>query len=136
MSGIVEILSVGEGDTKLSFDKSNPVERERAKRIVTDMLRRGYAILVQVGGTDLEPLYRRAKEFDPETCEYVIAGGPEDAVDLSAEKPGAGDEAPHGRKADGSPRKRPGPQKGRPYGSRRVPADKARAVAVGRVAGG
>lgn len=130
MSGIVEILSVGEGDTKLSFDKSNPVERERAKRIVTDMLRRGYAILVQVGGTDLEPLYRRAREFDPETCEYVIAGGPEDVVDLSAEKPERDPDAPYGRRKDGSPAKKRGGY------HRRVSADKARAVAVGRVAGG
>lgn len=136
MTGTVEILSVGEGDTKLSFDKNNPAERERAKRIVTDMLRRGYAILVQVGGTDTEPLYRRAREFDQETCEYIVAGGPEDSIDLSAEKPGADAEAPFGRKADGAPRKRPGPQKGRPYGGRRIAADKTRTVAVARVAGG
>jgi len=39
--GEVAILSVGEGDTKLTFDKNNPAETIRAARIVGDMLRRG-----------------------------------------------------------------------------------------------
>lgn len=70
----VSILNVGEGDTKLSFDPAKPVERERASTIVSDMLRRGYAILVQVGEKDGEPIYKRAKAFDPKTCEYLIDG--------------------------------------------------------------
>jgi hypothetical protein len=74
MESGLSILNVGEGDTKLSFDPDKPVERERASRIVTDMLKRGYAILIQVGEKDGEPLYQRAKGFDPKTCEYLIAG--------------------------------------------------------------
>lgn len=41
MMGSVAILNVSAGDTKLTFDKSNPSETIRAARIVKDMLRRG-----------------------------------------------------------------------------------------------
>ena len=46
--GQIGVLNVGAGDTKLSFDKNNPAEMIRSARIVTDMLRRGYALLVEV----------------------------------------------------------------------------------------
>jgi hypothetical protein len=47
MSATVGILNVGTGDTKLVFDKDDPAECIRAARIVADMLRRGYALLVE-----------------------------------------------------------------------------------------
>jgi len=114
MDGSVGILNVGAGDTKLSFDPKNPVERERAKKIVLDMLRRGYALLVQVGTKNGEPIYQRAKGFDPKTCEYVIAGGLDEGIDLGAEY-------------------RPPAKRGRPA---RIKAETTRAVSVGRMAGG
>ena len=117
--GEVGILNVGAGDTKLSFDPKNPIERERAARIVTDMLKRGYALLVQVGEKKGEPVYQRAKAFDPKTCEYIIAGGPDEEINIG----GPGME-PH--RGPGRPRK----------AERRVPAHSTRAVAVGRTAGG
>lgn len=113
MTGLVEILNVGEGDTKLTFDKDKPEERKRAARIVADMLKRGYALLVQVGKQDGEPIYRRAKAFDPETCEYIIAGGPDEEINIGTEA-----------------------QKKKARKQRRVSADKTRAVSVGRTAGG
>lgn len=130
--GEVAILNVGYGDTKLSFDKSNPAECARARRIVGDMLKRGYAILVAVGKDKKsgEPLYRRAHGFDAETDEYIVAGGPEDEIDLSAEK--APEAAPYGLRADGKPRQKPG----RRPGYKRVAAGTARVTAVGRTAGG
>lgn len=48
MNGSVGILNVGAGDTKLIFDKNSPADCIRAARIVKDMLRRGYALLVEV----------------------------------------------------------------------------------------
>jgi hypothetical protein len=114
MSGEVGILNVGAGDTTLSFDPKNPVERERAKKIVVDMLRRGYALLVQVGTKKGEPVYQRAKAFDPKTCEYVIAGGPDEAIDIGTEY-------------------KPPAKRGRPA---RIKAEATRAVSVGRTAGG
>jgi hypothetical protein len=117
MTGHVGILNVGAGDTKLSFDKNNPAERERAKRIVQDMLRKGYAILVEVGkAEDGEPIYRRAKDFDPETCEYIIAGDPVGEINLHEPV------QPPARRPVGRPR--------------RVAADKTNAVSVGRMSGG
>lgn len=81
MLGEVSILNVGEGDTKLSFDKSNPAECIRAGRIVRDMLRRGYALLVEVD-RDGEKKFQRVEEFDDEHGEYIIAD-----FDPSGEQP-------------------------------------------------
>jgi hypothetical protein len=117
MNGTIGILNVGAGDTKLTFDKSKPAERERAARVVTDMLKNGFAILVQVGKRNGKPLYQRAEAFDPKTCEYIIVGTPDDAQI----------EAP----------KAPGPRLKTSKKSRhRVAADSTRATAVARSAGG
>lgn len=56
--GQIGILNVGAGDTKISFDKNNPAERIRSARIVTDMLRRGYALLVEVTDKRVRPAKR------------------------------------------------------------------------------
>lgn len=112
-TGTIGILNVGAGDTKLTFNKKNPAERKRAAGIVTDMLRRGYALLVQVGTKNGEPLYQRAKAFDPKTCEYIISGGPDDTVDIGTE-------------AIKPPRVK----------VKRIKAESTRAVSVGRTAGG
>lgn len=110
--GTVGILNVGAGDTKLSFDPKKPVERDRAAKVVADMLKRGYAILVQVGEKDGKPLYQRAEGFDPKTCEYIIVGAPDDDAASSA------------------PKRRSRPPKVR------LPAESTRAVSVARSAGG
>lgn len=117
-TGQIGILNVGAGDTRLSFDTDKPEECERAAKILTDMLKRGFAILVQVGTTDEgKPLYTRAEGFDEKTKEYIIAGLPPDMVTM----PGAIIEQPRRR--------------GRPPGVR-LPAAQTRATAVARSAGG
>ena len=89
--GEIGILNVGAGDTKLTFDRNNPAECIRSARIVTDMLRRGYALLVE------EPpgsgAYTRVQEFRAETCEYIIA----DFDPIVAAQSDATDGASHGR---------------------------------------
>ena len=138
-SGAVGILNVGAGDTKLSFDKSNPQERIRAARIVKDMLRRGYALLIEVDDGKGGKTTRRALDFDEAVCEYIIADldpvEAERADKAEAERGQSGktekvstDDAPGEGAGDGGGRRR-----GRPV---RVPAERARAVAVGRTAGG
>lgn len=102
----LSILNVGEGDTKITFDKDKPGELERAKRVVLDMLRLGYAIMVKVGEA-----WQRATDFDPATCEYVVSDTPPEEAAAAA------------------PAKRP---RGRP---RRVPGT-SRAVGIARSAGG
>lgn len=125
--GEVGILNVGAGDTKLTFDKSKPEERKRAAAVVADMLKRGFAILIQVGEKDGEPLYQRAKAFDPETCEYIIVGTPEEE-DEHHEKASA-PPAPHKAAIPSVREKRGGRRK-------RVAAESTTAVAVARSAGG
>lgn len=117
MIGTLSILNVGAGDTKLSFDKKKPEEVRHARTVIQDMLKRGFAILVQVGTRKGEPLYQRARKFDPKTDEYIIVGIPEDGEEQAPKK---------GRKTAARPRLK----------EQRLKADKTRAVAVGRSAGG
>src|SRR6266446_2321255 len=73
MTGEVRILNVGTGDIKLIFDKNNPAEMIRSARIVKDMIRRGYALLIEVERPDGTKLYQRAWDFKEDTYEYIIA---------------------------------------------------------------
>lgn len=118
--GELGILNVGAGDTKLSFDPKNPAERHRASIIVGDMIKRGFAIMVQVGEKDGKPLYQRAERFDPETCEYIVMGGP--------------DETRAASEAGATPTLKP--RRGRPRKEVRLPAERTHAVSIARSAGG
>jgi hypothetical protein len=69
--GELSVLNCGAGDIRVSFDKNNPMEIERAKRIIQDMLKRGYALFVEVDGK-----LQKVRKFDAEKCEYLIADGP------------------------------------------------------------
>ena len=72
--GSVGVLNVGAGDTKFIFDSSDPAECIRAARIVTDMLRRGYALLIEVPGKKgAKPTYQRVHAFREDTASYIIA---------------------------------------------------------------
>jgi hypothetical protein len=125
MAGEVAILNVGAGDTKLSFDPKNPAEVERAAKIVKDMIRRGFALLIEVGRDDKGPLYRRAHDFDETTNEYIIAGTPGEAEDKIDEQEPA---SPLRKGRKGGARRKAAPV--------RVPAAKTNAVTVARTAGG
>lgn len=120
MTGEVAILNVGAGDTKLSFDPFNPTETARAARIVKDMIRRGFVLLIEVGRNEKGPLYQRAHDFDEATHEYIIAGSADD-----------NEEVPHDKEQASPARKG---RKGAPL--RRVPAAASSAVTVARTAGG
>lgn len=135
-AGQVGVLSVGAGDIKLSFDKANPAERIRAARIVKDMLRRGYALLVEdrtKQSADGRPIYTRALEFDEDTCEYILADF--DPIEAAAADKEEGD-AP--APAEGQQAIEQGEQapKGKALGRRRVEAGSVKSVAVARTAGG
>lgn len=139
MYGSVGILNVGAGDTKLTFDRNNPQERIRAARIVKDMIRRGYALLISIppkkkGG---EVTYRRATDFDENTCEYIIADFDpveaqradeeqinEEAVETAASGTGEARESKAG--SSKKPRGR----------KQRVKAENVSAISVARTAGG
>lgn len=118
MTGMVAILSVGAGDTKLSFDPTKPAEVRKAAKIVKDMIRRGFVLLIEVGKNDKGPIYQRAHDFDEKTAEYIIAG-----------------EAHVEDEQKAAPTPKMAVKKGkRPY--HRVAAGRTNAVAVARTAGG
>lgn len=112
-NGTLEILNVGRGDVKISFDSTNAAEAIRAKRIIKDMLRRGYALLVEVDGK-----FSRVKEFDETAGEYVIAD-----FDPEGDEPPSAEEIVN---AQG---------KGK-HGGRRVRMDRSTATGIGPTAGG
>lgn len=111
LKGIVAVLNVGKGDTKLSFDPANEADRERAAGIVVDMIRMGYAVMIEAGKTsDGKTLYTRADGFDPQTFEYIVLGIPAEPTTERKRR---------GRKSQ-----------------RRVPAMETSAVAIAPRAGG
>jgi hypothetical protein len=110
--GEVGILNVGAGDTRLVFDPSKPEDSARAARIVRDMIRRGFAILVEVDDGKGGKTFARATDFREETHEYIISDDPAEATEADA--------APATRR-----RRRTA-----------IPASDTRSVAVARSAGG
>ena len=137
MTGTVGILNVGAGDTKLVFDKNNPADCIRAARIVKDMLRRGYALLVEVPQTDGSKLFQRAYEFREDTFEYVIADL-DPLVAQKVDKQESEDEPTTEASGDaGSEKSSKAP---RPHSKNRktkfISATETRVVAVSRSAGG
>lgn len=134
MSGVLSILNVGTGDTKLTFDKNNPQERIRAARIVTDMIKRGYALLVAVERNG-QKTFQRIQKFDEETCEYIIA----DFDPVAAQEADKAEEAQTNEEqaqAPQSPAPAAAPKlRGRPK-SKALPAERTEAVAIPRRSGG
>lgn len=122
MIGELGILNVAAGDTKLTFDPRKPAEVRAASKTVKDMIRRGYAILIEVGRDDKGPLYRRALDFDAETAEYIIAGTPEEEAEEDA----------RGEASAPPPRR----ERKKATAPKRVAATATSAIAVARTAGG
>ena len=135
--GTIGILNVGAGDTKLSFDPTNPMERARSARIVTDMLKRGYVLFIDTGGKS----YQRVLKFDEAHCEYIIADLDPVAAEKHDQKEGAAANEPSPTTSSaeaGSEDRQEGAKaarRGRKPG-KRVDAGTTAGVAVHRSAGG
>lgn len=131
--GSIGILNVGAGDVKISFDSGNASETVRAGRIVKDMMRRGFVLLVEVERDGVRA-YERATGFDEKKNEYIIA----DYDSLEAAKVDAADAAAVAEPAtgldDGPDIAAPTPKKGKK--EKRLPMASTRATAVGRSSGG
>lgn len=136
-TGTVAVLNVGAGDTKLSFDKNNPAERIRAARVIADMLKRGYALLIEHpagSGT-----YTRALDFDEDVCQYIIADFDPVTAEAAdaAEAVGETDGKEQGQAEAGTPQATPPRTSARSKVIRkRVDAEGTKAVSVARIAGG
>lgn len=67
-AGHLDVLSVGRGHLKLTISEGDAVEIEKAKRIITDMLNRGYAIFVE----EPDGTTKRVKRFDAKHMTYIV----------------------------------------------------------------
>ena len=77
--GMLEVLSVGKGDINLSIDPSKPEDVDNARKMIEEMLRKGYGIFLE----DSIGRLRRVKKFNPKRMEYVIS----EVVEYAEEKP-------------------------------------------------
>lgn len=116
--GVLEVLSIGRGDLTLHVG-TNDDDRDRARQLIEEMLRKGYAIFVE---TDDGP--ERVVAFNPSRMTYTIADGP-DPEAAGAAPPDDAPTPPPPRKATKA-RKR----------TTEKPVAGSRATAVGRTAGG
>lgn len=129
--GSLSILNVGAGDIKIEFNTASISETIRAKRIITDMLRRGYALLVEVE-RDGERAWERVQQFDEKRSEYIIA---DFDAELAQEVDRQSEAAELRRTHAVEPPVADPPAPTR-RGYKRVPMAKTKATAVGRSAGG
>lgn len=132
MTGSISILSVYEGDVKINFDTSDLGEAIRAKRIILDMLRRGYALLIKLP----DGSYTRALGFDEAVGEYIIADfDPAQATQERSHESESEEEAataPQTETETEEEEPKPKPKRGR----RRLKMERTHAVGIARSAGG
>lgn len=112
VTGKVDILNTGGGHLTIRLDPdASPVEREKAKNTITDMLKRGYLLFVEKDGQQV-----KVDSFDPAVNEYILADRPEAHALAAAVEPDT--------------------QPAKPGRKPRIKAEKANATAIGPVAGG
>lgn len=111
--GMLEVLSVGKGDIKLTVGGDNPEEIDKARAVIEEMLRKGYGIFVETDGG-----LRRVKKFNPKRMTYVIAELAPEPAPVAATAAKAAKAKDH-RVVD-----------------REIPLAGSRAKAIGRTAGG
>jgi hypothetical protein len=135
MKGTIGILNVGAGDTKLTFDKSNPAETIRSARIVTDMLRRGYALLVEIEKPDGTKAFTRVHAFREDVAEYIIADLDPSPSQTTETDDAQSEESPTAP-ADTDSATAEKPRRGRKPKLKAIPAVSTRGIAIARSAGG
>lgn len=139
--GQIGILNVGAGDNKLVFDPNDMPGMIRAARVVNDMIRRGYALLVETGkDKENKPVYQRVQRFDDQKFEYIIADF--DPVTAAAEDTkekdnGEGVRGTEAAEMGSETAGKAGSGRGGRRGAvKRLPAGRTSGIAVGRTAGG
>jgi hypothetical protein len=134
MIGELSVLNVGAGDIKIVFNQADKGESAKAIRMLTDMQRRGYAIMVELP----DGSYTRAQSIDATRGRYVITL-PEDATEPPESEPvtcacGCGGKVTQGKTwLRGHASKKRTDGRGRKVS---VPVTRSRAVGVARSAGG
>lgn len=124
--GQLEILNVGAGDMLFKFDQDNQEELKRAKVMITDMLHRGFVLMVEIDGA-----FQRVTEFDATKNTYTIKVMEEYLENEMS------DEGKSDGKEQTTESKKRNASRGRPRTIRKeIPIQKTRAVAFARTAGG
>ena len=134
--GELSCLNVSGGDITITFDTADAAEAIRAKRMISDMLKRGYALLIEVDGK-----FTRCLEFKEDVGVYVVADfDPEpkqqtENTDDSISDTTSEDAADSGESEELANAKK---TRGRPSKSKttEIPMAKAKARAVAPSAGG
>lgn len=136
----LDVLNCGMGHLEIRFNAQDVIELERAKRIIQDMLRRGYALFIN----DKDGKLTRVKNFISETGTYIIADGPsafeqivEEEVPAKEPEPWKPSVVPASETEPDPPPEPPKNRPGRPRKAERsVPMTQTKATVVGRSAGG
>lgn len=115
----LDILNTGKGHAEVNFSLDDPIELERGKRIIEDMLQRGYLLFIH--GDDGKMI--RVESFDSKTGRYIIGDG---ALYAGSEPLEPTTETPPPAT---------GKRRGRPPKAA-VPMTTVRATSIGRSAGG
>lgn len=115
--GVLEVLSVGKGDLKLTWEAG---DEDKARSTIEEMLRKGYSIFVE---TDVGPA--RVQRFSSERMTYIIT----EVVEGEQLPTGPAEPA---KKAAGKTTK----ATARKTKEKEVPVAGSKARAVGRTAGG
>ncbi len=110
--GMLEILSVGRGDIKISLDHNNPEDVENARKLIEELLTKGYGVFVET-----DKGLSRVRKFNPKRMTYSIM----EFVDQIDDAP-----APAAAKPGRKPRTR----------EREIPVAGSKTKAIGRTAGG
>ena len=66
-NGYLDVLNCGQGHLSIHFDKAAAAEIDKARRMITDMLRRGYVLFVEIDGK-----HHRVQAFDATRDEYIL----------------------------------------------------------------
>jgi hypothetical protein len=134
MTGQIDILNTGHGHIEVKFNEKDAIETERAKRVITDMLRRGYALFVT--GPDGSAV--RVESFDATKGVYIVADVPTESQPVEPtplpEPVTDGPKNPLPQRTPQGPIEPPQVKRGRP--KKEVPMHSAKVTAVGRSAGG
>ena|SRR5204863_4103698 len=69
MPGMLEALSVGKGDIKITVGGDDPEDVAKGRAVIEEMLAKGYGIFVP----DKNGRLRRVRKFNPKRMEYVVS---------------------------------------------------------------
>jgi hypothetical protein len=119
--GMLEVLSIGKGDLKISIGCDNEEDIEKGRRLIEEMLTKGYSIFVE---TDEGPV--RVARFNPNRMTYII----KEIVEEPAEEQAS---AAPDQSTEAAQKK---PRRARRTVEKEVPVRGSKATAVGKTAGG